>query len=498
MKKIVFILSIASIIGMVSCSKENNVAEVKEPSSEKIVFSASIDMSSETKTSLADMVGGKAIHWSASDKIAVANDQNDVVEACAITVDGVDATKCTFSATAVAGATTYYAVCIGDNITGITFDHTTGVFSGLNSARYEANKNNLSGSALAMAGKSTDKSSFSMKPCLSLFHCKIHSESVAAELAGGYTGVRGIYVQMKHSDDYVYPSGDYTVNLSGENLSVQLVDNGNKKNDKKVVADETVLMDSDADYYFTTLPVGDVEYIRFRFAGFKQDGESIVPDWDNKYYSMATRQSLSVAPGDYFDFGTLNPVGAKKADDAFVPAITIDGAFTDWSAAGVVAGSKTNDRITSWKYTSDAKYIYFYVVVPKSKLTFDSDPARGYRKDNYIYVGFDYDNDPDTGADPSGGLGAGFDARAVVYPYTGYSLGTIEYIIGKDDRSSTAYPIGTNSWETIYSGAAGDGDNTIVEFRVPRNKIGYPSAGTITVSLCFNWYVTGRETITLN
>ena len=77
MKKFVVILSIASIIGMVSCSKENNVTEVKEPSSEKIVFSASIDMSSETKASLADMVGGKAIHWSASDKIAVANDQND-------------------------------------------------------------------------------------------------------------------------------------------------------------------------------------------------------------------------------------------------------------------------------------------------------------------------------------------------------------------------------------------------------------------------------------
>lgn len=507
MKKFVVILSIASIIGMVSCSKENNVTEVKEPSSEKIVFSASIDMSSETKASLADMVGGKAIHWSASDKIAVANDQNDEIEACSVTVDGVDATKCTFSATAVAGATTYYAICIGDNITGIAFDHSTGKFSGLNSARYEANKNNLSGSALAMAGKSTDKTTFSMKPCLSLFHCKIHTESVAAELDGkGYTGVRGIYVTMKHSGSTVYPSGDYTVDLSGE-MAVQFVDNGNKKDDKKVVADNTVLMDPSADYYFTTLPVGNVEYIRFRFAGFKQDGSDVVPDWDNKYYSMATRQSLSIDPGDYFDFGTLNPVGAKKADDAFAPAITIDGSFSDWSSSGVVAGVNTSSKITSWKYTSDAKNVYFYAVVPKTALTFKADRA-GYRKENYFYVGFDYDSNAATGSgSASGGLGDGYDARAVVYPYQGEVEGTIDFIVGKDDRSSTSYcPTASSSseweaassWETVYTAAVASGDDTIVEFMIPRSKIGYPSSGTIQVNLSFNYSAIGRESITLN
>lgn len=505
MKKSVYIF-VAFILGAASCSKENNIIETVEPAAEKITFSASINLSSDTKASLADMVGGKAIHWSASDKIAVANDQNDEIEACSVTVDGEDASKCTFTVTAVDGATIYYAICVGDNITGITFDHTTGTFSGLNSARYEADKNNLSGSTLAMAGKSTDKTTFSMKPCLSLFHCKIHPESVESELAGGYTGVRGIYVDMKHSGSTVYPTGDYTVNLSGE-MSVQMLDNSNKKSDKKVVADETVLMDSSADYYFTTLPVGAVEYIRFRFAGFKQSGENIVPDWDNKFYGMSTRQSLSIGSGDYFDFGTLNPVGAKKADDAFVPAINIDGSFTDWEASGVVSGVNTSSKITAWKYTSDAKNIYFYAVVPKSALTYDVG-RDGYRKENYFYVGFDFDNDDKTGSgSASGGLGNGYDARAVVYPYTGMTEGTIEYIIGKDSRSSAAYcPTATSSaewesassWESIYTAAAASGDNTIVEFMVPRAKIGYPSKGTITVNLSFNYSAVGREAITIN
>lgn len=507
MKKIVIYFVLLFAFGMVSCSTQDVTISIEKPAVETITFSASIDLGAATKTSLADKVGGKAIEWSAGDKIAVANDQNDEVEACSITVDGEDATKCTFTATAVDGATTYYAICVGDNITGIAFDHTTGTFSGLNSARYEANKNNLSGSALAMAGKSTDRTTFSMKPCLSLFHCKIHSESVAAELDGGYTGVRGIYVTMKHSGSTVYPTGDYTVNLSGENMSVQLVDNGNKKDDKKVLADEVVLMDSSADYYFTTLPVGNIEYLRFRFAGFKQDGESIVPDWSNKYYDMSTRQSLSLDPGDYFDFGTLNPVGLKKADDAYVPAITIDGVFTDWSKSGVVAGVNTSSRITSWKYISDAKNIYFYVVIPKAKLTYNAE-RNGYRKENYLYVGFDFDSNVETGSgSASGGLGNGYDARAVLYPYTGETEGTIEYIVGKDDRSSTAYcPTATSSseweaassWETIYTAAVESGDNTIVEFMVPRAKIGYPSAGSIQVNLSFNYSSVGRESITIN
>ena len=95
-----------------------------------------------------------------------------------------------------------------------------------------------------------------------------------------------------------------------------------------------------------------------------------------------------------------------------------------------------------------------------------------------------------------------------MYPYTGYTDGTLEYIIGQDDRSSTAYhPASSSSddweaastWETIYTGAAESGDDTIVEFSVPRNKIGYPSSGTITINMTFNGGgAIGRESITIN
>lgn len=500
MKKNLFFLFVACAVGMMSCSKENAIVEPQqEPSKETITFSASIDLNAETKASLS----GLAIHWSASDLIAVANDVNDDIESCSVTPDGGDPTLCSFTATAVDGATTYYAICVGSSTDGIAFNHSTATFSGLNNARKGFKKGTMSGVNLAMAGKSTDKAHFTLKPCLSLFRIRIHEESVAAKYADGYSGISGFYFYMRHNDTKVYPAGDYTVNLASD-MVVSLVDNANKVNNLKIAGDDSSLMEKDVDYYFTSIPVGTIEKMQYRFCGYTSEGER---DWDTEMYGMTNRQTISVDPGDYFDCGTINPVGAKKADDTFSPAITIDGSFTDWSGSGVVAGVNTSSKITSWKYTSDAKYIYFYAVVPKTALTYDS-TRNGYRKENYFYVGFDFDSNSGTGSgSASGGLGSGYNARAVVYPYKGEVEGTIEYIVGKDDRSSTAYsPTATNSsewdaassWETIYTAAVASGDNTIVEFSVPRSKIGFPSAGAMEVNLSFNYSAIGRESITIN
>lgn len=487
MKKYLFI-SIACLMGMLSCSKEIKVAEPQQEA-EKITFSAGIEMKDATKSTLT----GLTITWSTSDKVVVANNINDEVEVCSITRDEGDKTQCTFTVTAVAGAETYYAISIGESDpAGITFNHSTATFSGLNLSKYSFDADHLYDSKIPVAGKSTDKAHFSLKPCVTLAHFRMHEESVAAKHDGEYSGIRGFYFIAKNGDRVIV-AGDYTVSLSGD-MSVQYVDNGNKKDDKKIESND--LLAKDTDYYFTMLPAGAVTSMEFRFLGFNSN--ETVSDTEG-IYRMATSQTVSLDPGDCFDFGTLNPVGLKKANDAFVPAISIDGNLDDWSAVGVHTGTNTNEKITEWKVMSDLKNVYFYCKIPKSVLVFN--PSReGYRKDNFIFVGFDYDNNPSTGASAGAGLGDGFDARCQVCPYQGTTEGTIQYITGSDNRTYYTFPLGSSdNWTstTVWAQSL-DEDNTVVEFMVPRNKIGYPSSGTIAVNLSFNNSAVGRETITLN
>ena len=324
MKKFLFI-SVVCLMGMMSCSKEIKVTEPQQDSG-KITFSAGIIIKEDTKTTLS----GLNITWGSSDKILVANSVNDEIQVCAITKDGVDKTKCTFTVDAVAGEDTYYAISVGESSTsGITFDHETATFSGFNISKYSFSEGALYDSKIPVAGKSTDKAHFSLTPCLSLGRFRMAEESVAAKYEAGYSGIRGFYLIAKNGDRVIV-AGDYTVNLSGE-MNVQYVDNSNKGNYKKIESDD--LLKKDTDYYFTMIPAGTVKSLELRFVGFNSDGTVSSTEG---IYKMASNQTVSFDPGDCFDFGTLNPVGAKKADDSYVPAITIDGVFSDWSASVVV------------------------------------------------------------------------------------------------------------------------------------------------------------------
>lgn len=470
MKKYLYI-SMACLMGVISCSKEIKDAEPQQEA-EKITFTAGIDTDATKAT-----VSGLTITWNSSDKIAVANDVNNDIQTCAITRDALDETKCTFTVDAVEGATTYYAICKGSSTDGIAFDYTTGTFSGLNLSKYSYDSGELSGSSVSIAGKSTDKSTFSFKPCLSLVCFRMHAESVAAKYADGYSGIRGFYFIAKNGSR-VYVAGDYTVNLFGD-MTVQYVDNGNKKDDHKIDSNE--LLTAGVDYYFTVLPAGAVTSMEFRFLGYNSD-ES-VSDTEG-IYTMSTSQSVSFDPGDCFNFGTINPVGLKKDKDN--PAINIGSDVTDWAGIDAIAGD--GNRIAEWKYTSDSFNVYFYLKVTITGG--DQYAVRG--TDAGFTMGVNI-NDA-TGTTLSAVEQEHCDYRISLYPFTN-DKNTTPVTSGTGTGSIKPSPFSSYDGSVPYAGFV-DTDFAYVEFSVPRNKIGYPASGsTIKVKLAAGSAILSEQSI---
>ena len=478
------IISMACLMGMISCSKEiNDVEPQNEPG--KITFSAGIDVNNTKAT-----VTGLTITWNSSDKIAVANDFNDEIQTCAITRDAVDHTKCTFTVDAVAGATTYYAICKGSSTEGITFDHTTKTFSGLNLSKYSFDIGELSSSSVSLAGKSTDKTTFRMKPCLTLVRFRMHSESVNAKYADGYSGIRGLYFIAKNGDR-VYVAGDYTVNLS-DNMAVQYVNNDNKKNDKKI--DTNDLLTDSQDYYFTVLPAGTVTSMEYRFLGFNSDGsESDVEG----IYKMSTSQPVSLDPGDCFNFGTLNPVGLKKDKDN--PAININGNMSDWATIDMYpdddlkdAFPGDGDRLVEWKATSDAFNIYFYF---KAKISFATRGVEG-----FFATAFDYIYG-EGAVDGYAGL-EGCDVVAKTHPFSSANGAADVTFYEPASPSSNSSIKFAPSWGYASGRAttAGTKDENYayVEISLSRSKLGNPPSGVpISVKVTANYTASATQTITL-
>lgn len=409
MKRFFYYLIFVAAVSVMACSKkidsvklleeEGDVAvdesSIKEPN--KIVFGVSIDLgdnvapaNADTKASLSSL----DIRWTGGETIFIANNVNDEIEKCILTKDALVPTKGTISITEVAGATTYYAMFTSgtDNSDGkVVFDHSTATFSG---SEVVCRQTEFTVSAphrtdLAMAGK-TDGGSITMQPCLALVKFQIHNDSVAAEYVdgSGYSSVRGFNLIMRHSDSRTNNCGTYSVNLSGSEMVVSSVGEG-AKNYKQISSGSRLA--ASTDYYFSVIPVGAVEKIDLQFLGFKWNAETEKYDttWgsDAKDYQMSLVQSLSFDSGDYFNFGTLNPVGLQKAKDAFVPAITIDGNMSDWDSVTNSGGPK--GKYDLCKVTYDEYNMYFYC-----KTT-----GIDWNSSNYFYFCLDTDNNNTTGGD---------------------------------------------------------------------------------------------------
>lgn len=401
MKKLFYILFAASALLFVSCAKEvGEIITVPEAklTGETITFSATIDMPAATRAALS----GLNINWQSGDYIAFATDNDATIRVYPVTVDGVDPTKCTITVDKVDGASGYYAIFKGslgdggagvnsvdaDDYSMVTFNTATKTFSGLTVGNQQVAENSLSshlwytnGYPLAMAGKA-DGSSLSMKPCLALVRLQIDAESVPADAYyksipyvssysvnhdHNYSAVRGFNL-YQIGGSTIYSSGDYDVQIAADG---SLTTTATSDKEYRQISQIEKLF-SGTDYLMCLIPGGSISSFKIDFLGYSDNTPTL--NW-NAAYTMRLPASNTVAPGDYYDLGVLNPLGRKKAKNeaedetadalaaVYVPAITIDGDMSDWASLAVdkvVGISAPSQDYQVFKVTYDELNMYFY------------------------------------------------------------------------------------------------------------------------------------------
>ena len=539
MKKAFYILLAASAALFISCAKEVNDINTEEPvkTGKTITFTASVDMPYETRATLSDL----NIHWQSGEYIGIATDNNATIVAYPITPDGVDPTKCTITVNAVDGASAYYAVYKGDiadgshpennvaadDFSGITFDAGTKTFSGLTVGKQQVAVGSLSsknlyytnGYPLAMAGKSSG-TSITLKPCLALFKLQINSASVPADYyrktityrstydidhPHEYSAVRGFNLYQKGAST-IYSSGDYTVAIAdnGDLTVTSIPDSESRRSEYRQISQSAKLV-ADTDYIMCMIPGGSTTSFLVDFLGYSNNEGGLL--WDAAY-TMRLSGNKTVAPGDCYDLGKLNPLGRKQAkneaDDeaadaaaaSYVPAITIDGDLSDWATIPASFSDSGHSRIREWRFKSDAQKVYFYIAFRKNRACTASSAG--------LYIGFDKDNDNSTGN--SYGNVTGCEAYARAFPFTNASEGSEPVGLNAVDANSEVWASGLNyhngtvcvwhydAGESVSSSSS----NTYVELSIPREYLNLPSAGnSIMVGCSFAWYETEKVSVTL-
>ena len=164
-----------------------------------------------------------------------------------------------------------------------------------------------------------------------------------------------------------------------------------------------------------------------------------------------------------FDFDLYGQSPAPAA------SIKIDGDLSDWDAIDAQAG--TGDRITEWKITSDADNIYLYFKVPNSVAK-----SRG-KWNAYLVAAFDTDNNSATGSDAGYGLGSDYEALTVTFPFSNASGEDPVLANEAISDSKIECPIGTKV-DTLGSMGKVSGDSSLIEYSIPRAKIGSPASGS--------------------
>lgn len=534
MKKFAFIILAAAAIVFTSCTKEKFTEESNgtkpQPEGSIITFSTTIDLGPRTKATL----DGLNIKWTDGDYVGIAADNSAAIVAYPVEDISEDGLSCTIKVNAVEGATKYYAIFKGrlgaagdatnevaaDDFSAISFDTATKTFSGLTVGNQQVASGSLSsylwytnGYPLSMAGASNGNA-LVMKPCLALVKVQIAAESVPTDSYivsetytsthnvdhdFSYSAVRGFNFYQKGSST-IYSSGNFTVQIGDDgDLAVAAVDNANKKEYRQI--SQTDKLTANTPYYMCLIPGSSASSFKIDFLGYKDDAGTI--NWD-AVYTMTKSGITSVKPGDFYDLGTLNPLGRKMAknhatadaeDVPFTPAIAINGDFSDWNEIEEYPGTRTNggsnERIFGWRMTSDERNVYVYIDLNTAKF---AGSGSYYKPNSYLYVCFDTDNSDATGSTKTSIPGV--DQYLTIYPCVEDS-DPVSLIQGIDPRST----INSSSDGTIMTWGVFDSVNTshaYVELCIPRSKLGLNTANqTIKIGISFQDYDAAKQSITL-
>ena len=384
MKTLKLFLFIGILLGAAACVKENpktsqESQEGKDSIAKTITLGSVIDWTSGADESKATFSASDlSVGWQSTDRIAVANNVNDVIEEVSISVDALDPTRGTIVITDV-GATTYYAYYPYSG--GLTFDHTTATFSGPSIGNTAYSIGSVSDSnTLAMAGKVTisEGTTITFSPCLALVEVTMANNSIAP--SGSYKAVDGFdFYEHHQSSGAPRATGSYSVSFNTGSMVVSATGADDWGNTIKQVRPAANTPLTSGKYYFAIIPAGDVTGLYFAF--YAVDG-----GWGN-IYELSNTKNFSIAPGDYLAVGPLDPVAKKQAIDSYSPAITVDGDMSDWSEITCSAAGSTgtgNDAVQLIKAVADAKNVYVYLKVDNSKL-YNADYT--YSNRSYLYIG---------------------------------------------------------------------------------------------------------------
>lgn len=174
--------------------------------------------------------------------------------------------------------------------------------------------------------------------------------------------------------------------------------------------------------------------------------------------------------------------------------ITIDGNFSDWANV-TPSYSSVGNRFNSWKYVSTTDKLFLYYEVNATKIKSDGTSK--------IYVGFDMDMNPNTGAQGEYGAAgtsgsfsiteSGLEAVAYFYPWNG----TTAVLSGELADSYVQCPVGEETGKVTLGGKI-EGEVAYLEISIPKSAIGSPAAGThIIINSAMQYYPTGRTEIVL-
>ena len=554
MKRFFYILIAASIALFASCAKDDmNGNSDNSPSNpaltgRTLTFAVDMDMPTQTKANLE--LAGLDIKWQSGDTIGIATDNDATIRRYAVVPNDSDKKKGTIAVAEVAGAKTYYAIfkgSLGDggknenavtsgDFSMLSFNTTTKTFSGLKVGQQQVAEGSLeshiwytNGYPLSMAGvadgdPNSDSHLLVMRPCLALFQLQIaktsfpeyyknipYESSYSINHDHYYSAIRGFNLYQNGATT-IYSNGDYSVQIASDG-SLTTTPGATKQEYRQISQSDT--LKAKTKYLMCLIPGGSVSSFTVDFLGYKSNGKASGDlNW-SAVYTMTKSGSFTVAPGDFYDLGTLNPISRKIAQNiaadestdaaaaSYVPAIDVDGDLDDWSTISASYDNSGNSRIREWRFKSDSQKIYFYIKMRKNRscITYND---KSEISDGKLYIGFNTDNNVETGS--SYGNVTGCEAYIKVIPFTNVGEGTTLSPVDGLDANSEVYASGLGSHNgTVYvkvydpgDSIGSDSSNVYLEISIPREYLNLPAAGnSITVGCSYSWYTTNETSVTL-
>lgn len=236
--------------------------------------------------------------------------------------------------------------------------------------------------------------------------------------------------------------------------------------------------------------VGDVTnneavfYVSSRFYGNFQPNITVT-----NYATGVAIKTFTAAKADKpIDMSHVKPitldVSEANGGNYFVPAVLIDGVFSDWDGVTEWDGTRNNDgtnsRINHWRMQADAQNVYVYLDLNSEKIT----------NSRYIYVGFDTDSNTATGS--THGNCPGCEQYVLIYPAVDGS-DPLAMIHGVDPRSE----VNGSSDGSLTTWCNLSTPNSLLELSIPRSKVGLGSSATIKVSVSYDNYDAKQQTLVL-